>query len=104
MLKRNVKVFADLRVISHLFQDILRKIGRIGIVNPYPFNSLDFRKFLNQFSKRTFPIEIQPIICGVLCYQKQFFHAFASKLGRLFHEHLDRHALVSATYERNSAI
>jgi hypothetical protein len=51
MLERDVEILADLWITRHLHQDILREIGRIGIVYPDPLDAIDGRKTAYQFSE-----------------------------------------------------
>ena len=51
MLERDVEILADLWITRHLHQDILREIGRIGIVYPDPLDTIDGRETTYQFSE-----------------------------------------------------
>ena len=66
MLERDVHVFAHLGIAGHLFQDILREIGRIGIVNAQPLDAVHKGKLAKQLRERTPSVQVQAVIGGIL--------------------------------------
>ena len=104
VLKRDVEIFADLRVMCHLFKHVFRKVVGIGIMNPYPVNLLYRREFFDKFGKRPSAIEVEPVIGGILRYQNKFLHALRGQYLRLLHQFLHRDGLMRTPNMRNGTV
>ena len=91
VLKRNIQILADFGVRGHLLQDVLREIGRVGIMDAYPLDLRYLRELLYQIRKSALLVQIQPVVGGILGYQHQLANSARGKTLRLFHQLLDGH-------------
>ena len=69
MLQRNVHIPADLWVVRHLVEHILREIGRIRIMDTYPLDSVDLRKLLEKLGKSPAVIKVDTVVRSILGYE-----------------------------------
>ncbi len=76
MLQGDVQIGADLGVVSHLSEHVLREISRIGIMYPDPFYALHRGKFFNQFREGAAVIKVQAVECRILRDQDEFLDSF----------------------------
>ena len=104
VLQRDVDVGADLRVVGHQAEHILRKAGGIAVVEPDPFDAVDLRELLQQAGQAAFSVAVEPVVGRVLGDDDEFLHALGGQAARLFHQIFHGHAHVRAADERNGAV
>ena len=73
-------------------------------MNPYPFDTVNFRKFLKKLSKCTTMIQVEAVICGILSNYDQLLDTVLSQTFSLSHKVFHRNGLMRAPYERNRTI
>ena len=96
VLERNIQVFADFRLIAHCADHVIGELGRIGIVKPEPFDSVDAAKPAQQVAEPAFAVKVQPVIGRVLCDDDQLFYSAVGQSLRFGDELFHRHRDVSA--------
>ena len=104
VLQGDVQVAADLGVVRHRDEHVLREIGRIGIMDADPHDPGDRRQALEQLAQRAALVQVQPVVGRVLRDQDQLLHAGRGERGRLRDQVLHRHGAVRAADEGNGAI
>lgn len=104
VLERNIQVFADFRLIAHCADHVIGELGRIGIVKPEPFDSVDAAKPAQQVAEPAFTVKVQPVIGRVLCDDDQLFYSAVGQSLRFGDELFHRHRDVSAPDQRDRAV
>ena len=104
MLEGNVHIAAHFGIDGHLFQDVLRKIGGIGVMDAQPLDAFHGGKLPQKLCQGTAPVKVQAIVGGILGDNDQLPDAFGGKGFSLFHQFLHRDGTVIAADERNGAI
>ena len=104
VLQRNVDVRTNLRILSHHPQHILRKTGRIAVVQTNPLDAVDGRKPLQKLAKATPPIEIKAIVSRILRNDNELPDTLRRQQPRLLHQTLHGHAYVRPADHRNGTV
>ena len=66
MLERDVHIPAHLGIGGHFVQDVLREIGRIGVMDTEPLNAVYLGKLTKELRQAALSVNIQAVIGGVL--------------------------------------
>ena len=104
MLERDVHVTADLGIVRHLPEDVLREALGIGIVDADPLYFRDFGKGAEHIGQPSASIEVEPVIGGVLGDEQQLLHSLRGEGPGLLHDLFDRNGAVRAADMRNGAV
>ena len=73
---------------SRVKMDILRKILRIGIVDPYPLDSVYLRELSAKHGQTSLSVSVGAVTRDVLCNDNQFFDSCRCKLFRFLNNPL----------------
>ena len=79
MLQGYVEIVAHILSACHHIEYIHRKVRRIGVVEPYPFHTLDVSHLVDQRCQSMFFIKVKPITGEVLRYDIELTHPFRHK-------------------------
>ena len=80
MLQGEIHILYDLRLLRKNLDEFIAKIFRITVEYPNPCNLINLRQCLKQCGKHRFMIEIQTIVCTVLCDENNLPHATSRKV------------------------
>ena len=76
MLQGNVEVLAYILPFAHNAKQVVRKVGRVGIMQPYPFHSFNVGYPFDQFGYTLLLVEVNTVECEFLSYNLELLHAF----------------------------
>ena len=79
MLNRNVDIFHNLWLRCHCVEQLVGNSFGIGVENSYPFDAVDFAKFIQQLREHQFAVNILAVACGVLSDNHQFTNSASSQ-------------------------
>ena len=101
VLKGDVKVVAHIGMSCHYVQNLIREFGRVGIVQPNPFDSVNFRHPVDKFRKGKPLVYVKTVGRQVLGNDVEFFYSFSHQPSYLFKDFFNGTRLVSASNQWN---
>ncbi len=103
MLKRHIQVIADILPLAHHIQHFQRKFGRIGIMQPDPFEPFYVGEPVEQVAQHSFFINVQPVISQFLRNQHHLLHSFFNQPFRFLHQIFHGFADMYSPHQRDGA-
>ena len=104
MLKGDIHIFADIIAFAHHPEQVIRKMGRIAIMQANPFHSRNVGDAFHQLRQRMTFIQIQTVISQILGDHLKFLHALFHQQADFFLDLLHRYGLVMPRADRNGAV
>ena len=96
VLQSDVEVFAHIIVLRHHGENVVRELGRVGVVQANPLHTLDLRHLVNQLRQHHFAVEVKTVRRQVLRNHVKFLHALAHQVLHLVEQRVHWHRLVAA--------
>ena len=103
VLYRHVEIGTDFFRLSQCSDYFIRHMPRVGVHQAEPLDAIDLRQSPQQRRKLLAAIEIEAVLCRVLCDKNQLAHGLFRQLLRLGHQLRDGRAAKSASNTRDGA-
>ena len=104
VLKRDVEILADVLLLSHHSEQVHREVLGIGIVQTYPFHSLNVSHPFNEFRNLLLAVEVDAVVGEFLCNDLKLFHSLSHQVLHFCQNLLHWARMVLARGNRNGTV